>query len=205
AHVMEYVALEGALVAAVAGAQRGIDFCQSLLRVLLSQRVHLLILDKALTLTLAQFEDSEFYDKLNRARQEASIRPLSLVNRTFALAQNGIAIVSYAGLLLHLSPWAVVILVVAGLPAFIAETKFSGERFRAFQWRSPDRRMLAYLEIVLAREDHAEEVKLFDLGPRLMARYRAIFKRVFGDERRLTMRRTGWGFALGLLSDAAFY
>jgi ATP-binding cassette subfamily B protein len=205
ASVLKYVALEGGLVAAVAGAQRGIDYCQSLLRVVLSQRVHLLILDKALTLTLAQFEDSEFYDKLNRARQEASVRPLSLVNRTFALAQNGIALASYAGLLLSFSPWAVAILVIAGLPVFVAETKFSGERFRAFQWRSPDRRMLAYLEVVLAREDHAKEVQLFHLGPRLMARYRGIFKRIYDEEKRLTRRRTGWGFVLGLVSSAAFY
>jgi ATP-binding cassette, subfamily B, bacterial len=203
--VLALVALEGLIVAAVAAAQRGIDFCQSLLRVLLSQRVHLLILDKALTLTLAQFEDSELYDKLNRARQEASIRPLSLVNRTFALAQNAVSLVSYAGLLLHLSPWAVAILAVAGIPAFVAETQFSGERFRAFQWRSADRRMLAYLEIVLAREDHAKEVKLFDLGPRLMARYRDIFRSIYAEEKRLTIRRSGWGFALGLVSSAAFY
>jgi ATP-binding cassette, subfamily B, bacterial len=203
--VLVLVAALAGVAALVAGAQRGIDFCQSLLRVLLSQRVHLLILDKALTLELAQFEDSEFYDKLNRARQEASIRPLSLVNRTFALAQNAITIMSFAGLLLHFSPWAVAILVIAGLPAFVAETKFSGERFRVFQWRSPDRRMLAYLEVVLAREDHAKEVKLFDLGPRLMRRYREIFKRIYDEERRLTLRRTSWGFALGIVSDAAFY
>ena len=181
ARPLELVLVLGVLAALIAAVQRGIDFCQSLLRVLLSQRVHLLILDKALTLELAQFEDSEFYDKMNRARMEASVRPLSLVNRTFALAQNGIAIMSYAGLLLHFSGWAVAILAIAGLPAFIAETKFSGERFRAFQWRSPDRRMLAYLEIVLAREDHAKEVKLFDLGPRLMSRYREIFRRIYEE------------------------
>ncbi|RPI63872.1 MAG: ABC transporter ATP-binding protein [Lysobacterales bacterium] len=203
--VMSLVAFEGLLVAALSGVQRGINLCQSLLRVLLSQRVHFLILDKALTLTLAQFEDSELYDKLNRARQEASVRPLSLVNRTFALAQNAISLASYAGLLLAFSPWAVAILVAAGLPAFIAETRFSGERFRAFQWRSPDRRMLGYLEIVLAREDHVKEVKLFDLGARLLARYREIFRRIYADEKRLTIRRDGWGFALGLIANAAFY
>jgi ATP-binding cassette, subfamily B, bacterial len=205
AGVLWLVALEGVLVAALSGVQRGISFCQSLLRVLLSQRVNLLILDKALTLTLAQFEDSELYDKLNRARQEASVRPLSLVNRTFALAQNAVSLASYAGLLLAFSPWAVAILVVAGLPAFIAETRFSGERFRAFQWRSPDRRMLGYLEIVLAREDHAKEVKLFDLGARLLARFREIFRRIYDEEQRLTVRRDGWGFVLGLVASAAFY
>jgi ATP-binding cassette subfamily B protein len=203
--VLALVALEGVLVAGLAGAQRGIDFCQSLLRVLLSQRVHFLILDKALTLTLAEFEDSELYDKLNRARQEASVRPLSLVNRTFALAQNAVSLASFAGLLLAFSPWAVAILIAAGLPAFVAETKFSGERFRAFQWRSPERRMLAYLEIVLAREDHVKEVKLFDLGVPLLARYREIFRRIYAEEKRLTIRRDGWGFLLGLVSSAAFY
>jgi ATP-binding cassette, subfamily B, bacterial len=205
ARVLELVALEGVLVAALAGAQRGIGFCQSLLRVLLSQRVNLLILDKALTLTLAQFEDSELYDKLNRARQEASVRPLSLVNRTFALGQNAVSLASYAGLLFSFSPWAVAILVAAGLPSFIAETRFSGERFRAFQWRSQDRRMLGYLEIVIAREDHAKEVKLFDLGPRLLARFREIFRRIYAEEKRLTVRRDGWGFVLGLVASAAFY
>ena len=205
APLIALVAIEGALVGALAGAQRGIDFCQSLLRVLLSQRVHVLILDKALELELAQFEDSEFYDKLNRARQEASVRPLSLVNRTFALVQNGVSLVSYAALLVQFSLWAVVMLVIAGLPVFIAEAKFSAERFRVFQWRSPLRRMLAYLEVVLAREDHAKEVQLFNLGPALMRRYRDIFAGLYAEEKRLTIRRDTWGFALGLFGTAAFY
>jgi len=203
--VLLLVALEGALVAGVAAAQRGTDFCQSLLRLKLSERVNVMILEKALTLELAQFEDSEFYDKLNRARQEASVRPLSLVTRTFTLARNGISLVSYAVLLLQFSPWAVVILVVAGLPAFFAETKFSGEQFRVFRWRSPDRRMLMYLEIVLAREDHAKEVQLFGLGTPLLDRYKEIYRKLYAEEKRLAIRRDSWGLVLGLLSNAAFY
>ena len=199
------VGLEGLLVAVLAAAQRGIGFCQSLLRVLLSQRVHEMILEKSLTLSLAQFEDSEFYDKLNRARQEASTRPLSLVNRTFSLIQNAIMLASYAALLIQFSVLAVVILVLAGLPSFFAEAKFSGERFRVFQWRSPLRRMLLYLEIVLAREDHAKEVQLFNLGPSLMARYKGIFNELYDEEKRLTVRRDSWGLALGLLASLAFY
>jgi ATP-binding cassette subfamily B protein len=205
AHVLLLVALEGGLVAGLAGAQRGIDFAQSLLRVLLAQRVNVLIVEKALTLELAEFEDSEFYDKLNRARQEASSRPLSLVTRTFSLGRNAVSLVSYAALLLQFSPLAVLILIVGGLPVFFAETRFSGERFRVFRWRSPERRMLLYLEIVLAREDHAKEVQLFGLGPKLLGRYKDIFKLLYDEERSLTVRRDSWGFALGLLSNIAFY
>jgi ATP-binding cassette subfamily B protein len=205
ARVIELVSLEGVLVAATAAAQRGISFCQSLLRAQLGQRVNVMILEKALTLELAHFEDSEFYDKLTRARREASSRPLSLVMRTFGLTQNGISLVSYGTLLVRFSPWAVAVLLLAGLPAFIAEAKFSGDAFRLFRWRSPETRMQTYLETVLAREDHAKEVKLFGLGTRFLQRYRDIFTRLYREDRALTIRRDAWGFGLGLIATLALY
>jgi ATP-binding cassette, subfamily B, bacterial len=204
-HVAGLVVLEGSLIATIAAAQRGLSLCQSLLRAQLGQRVNVMILEKALTLDLRHFEDSEFYDKLTRARREASTRPLSLVTRTFGLVQNGISLVSYGALLSHFSPWAVVVLLLAGLPAFIAETKFSGDAFRLFRWRSPETRMQIYLETVLAREDHAKEVKLYGLGPRLLERYRDIFRRLYKEDRALTIRRDAWGFALGLIGTVALY
>jgi ATP-binding cassette subfamily B protein len=203
--VLAWVALEGALVAALAAVQRGISTCQQLLRAQLGQRVNEMILEKALTLELRHFEDSEFYDKLTRARREASSRPLSLVMRSFGLVQNAVALVSFGALLAQFSPWAVAVLLLAGLPSFIAEGKFSGDAFRLFRWRSPETRMQIYLETVIAREDHAKEVKLFGLGPMLLDRYRAIFKKVFAEDRALTIRRDTWGFFLGLVGTAAFY
>jgi len=204
-HVLELVLQEGVLVAALAAVQRALSFCQSLLRAQLGQRVNVMILEKALTLSLAQFEDSEFYDKLTRARREASSRPLALVIKAFGLLQNGISLASFAALLIAFSPWAVAVLLLAGLPAFIAETKFSGDAFRLFKWRSPETRMQLYLETVLAREDHAKEVKLYGLGARLLQRYRNIFERLYREDRALTLRRDSWGFALGLFGTAALY
>ena len=203
--VFEWVVLEGVLVAALAGAQRGLSLCQSLLRAQLGQRVNVMILEKALTLELAHFEDSEFYDKLTRARREASSRPLSLVTRTFGLLQNAISLISYGSLLFQFSPWAVAVLLLAGLPSFFAETKFSGDAFRLFRWRSPETRMQLYLETVLAREDHAKEVKLYGLGPLLLQRYRDIFTKLYRDDRDLTIRRDSWGFGLGLLGTLTLY
>jgi ATP-binding cassette subfamily B protein len=203
--VFWFVGLEALLVAAVSMAQRGLSLSQSLLRAQLGQRVNVMILEKALTLDLTQFEDSEFYDKLTRARREASSRPLSLVMRTFGLLQNAISLVSFGSLLIRFSPWAVVLLVLAGLPAFLAEAKFSGEAFRLFRWRAPESRMQIYLESVLAREDSAKEVKLFELGPRLLDRYRDIFMRLYKEDRDLTLRRDGWGFGLGLVGTATLY
>ncbi len=203
--VMLFVAAEAGVIALIAGSQRGISTCQALLRALMGQRINLMILEKALTLKLAHFEDSEFYDKLTRARREASTRPLSLVTRTFGLVQNGISLISYALLLIQFSPWTVLILIAGGIPEFLAEAKFSGDKFRLFRWRSPDTRMQMYLETVLAREDYVKEVKLFHLGPKLLQRYRAIFDKLFTEDRKLTLRRDSWGFFLGLIGTSAFY
>ncbi len=204
-HALAFVAAEALLVATIAGAQRGISLCQSLLRAQLSQRVNVMILEKALTLELAHFENSDFYDKLTRARREASSRPLSLVMRTFGLGQNAVSLVSFGTLLFSFSPWAVLLLLLAGLPSFLAEAKFSGQAFRLFLWRSPETRMQLYLETVLAREDHAKEVKLFGLGPLFLERYRNIFRKLYKEDRDLTIRRDTWGFLLGLIATATLY
>lgn len=205
ATALGYVGLEAIAVMLLAGSQRGLTICQSLLRVLLGQRVNVLILEKALTLDLAHFEDSEFYDKMNQARSEASLRPLSLVTRTFGLIQNALSLVTYGGLLLKFSIWAVVVLLVAALPAFIAETRFAGQAFRLFGWRSPVTRQQHYLETLIAREDYAMEVQLYQLGPTMLQRYQNIFDQLYGEDRDLTIRRGFWGYLLGLLSTATFY
>ncbi|MGV0102756.1 ABCB-BAC, ATP-binding cassette, subfamily B, bacterial [Nostoc sp. DSM 114160] len=200
-----YVGLEAIAVILLAGSQRGITICQSLLRALMGQRVNVLILEKALTLDLRQFEDSEFYDKLTNARREASVRPLSLVNRTFGLVQNALSLITYGILLVNFSVWAVVVLVLAAMPVFIAETKFAGEAFRLFSWRAPETRQQNYLENLLAREDFVTEVKLYQLGEMLLGRYRSLFDQLYGEDRDLTLRRGLWGYLLSLVSTGAFY
>ncbi len=202
---LQWVAVELGLVAAQSACQRGLSVCQSLLRALLGHRVNVMILERAVTLPLERFEDSEFYDRMTRARREASSRPLSLVMRTFGLGQNAVSLVAYGGLLLSLNPWVAATLVVAAIPAFVAETGFSKDAFRLFRWRAPEARKQMYLETVLAREDYAKEVKLFGLGPLLLARYNDIFAEVFAEDRALTIRRGAWGLGLGLLSTIAFY
>lgn len=204
-HPLLYVGLEAIAVILLAGSQRGITICQSLLRALMGQRVNVLILEKALTLDLRQFEDSEFYDKLTNARREASVRPLSLVNRTFGLVQNALSLFTYGILLINFSAWAVLVLILAAMPVFIAETKFAGEGFRLFSWRAPETRQQNYLENLLAREDFVTEVKLYQLGEMLLGRYRNLFDQLYGEDRDLTLRRGLWGYLLSLVSTGAFY
>ncbi len=202
---LRYVGAEALAIMLSAACQRGLVVCQSLLRVLLGQRVNVLILEKALTLNLAHFEDAEFYDKISQARSEASSRPLALINRTLGLGQTALTLITFSGLLLQLSVWAVLILIVAAIPSFIAETRFAGHAFRLFRWRSPETRQQHYLETLLAREDYAKEVQLYQLGGILLQRYRDIFAKLYQEDRHLTIQRGLWSYLLGLLSTGTFY
>lgn len=202
---LELIGVECVLVVVLALAQRGLTLFQSLLRAQLGQRVNVMILEKALSLSMLHFEDSEFYDKLTRARRDASTRPLSLVMRTLGLIQSVVSLLSFATLLVKFSPWAVVLLLFCALPAFFAEAKFSGDAFFLFRWRSPEGRQQLYLEQVMSRDDHVKEVKLFGLGPLLLQRHRSIYEKLYEADRALSIRRNTWGFFLGLIATAALY
>jgi ATP-binding cassette subfamily B protein len=202
---VRYVLVELGLIILQAGIQRGLGLTRQLIGARLGIDINVQILEKALTLGLPQFEDSETYDQLTRARREASVRPLSVVNETFQLAQNALTLAGYITLLLSFSGWAVLALAVAGIPATIAEMRFSQAAFRLRNWRSPESRRLTYLEYVLANDSHAKEVKLFGLGPLFLGRYRGLGETMFREDRALAIKRAGWAYGLSLLAVGAFY
>ncbi|MCI0673605.1 MAG: ABC transporter ATP-binding protein, partial [Myxococcaceae bacterium] len=143
--VLHLVGLELVLSVAVAAVTRLNGYVRELLRAQLGNDINGRILEKALQLELRHFEDADTYDKMQNARREASSRPLSLVLQVFAIAQNVITLASFAVLLIRLSPWSVLILVLASIPAFVAEARMAGDSFRLYSWRAPEGRKLNYL------------------------------------------------------------
>jgi ATP-binding cassette subfamily B protein len=202
---LRWVLAELALVVALSLVQRGLALVRNVLGARLGLDINVDILQKALGLGLPAFEDPEFYDKLTRARREASSRPISLITGAFGLVQSIITLVGYGALLVRFSGWAVVALCVATVPATIAEMRFSKLAFKTRNWRSPESRRLMYLEYVLANDEHAKEVKLFGLGPTLLDRYRQLGEQFYEQDRKLFVQRTKWTQLLSLVGTGTFY
>jgi ATP-binding cassette subfamily B protein len=202
---LDWVALELLLVALSAATQRGQGLVRSLLGARLGTDVNVQILDKALRLDLSFFEDAEFYDKLTRARREASSRPVALLSESFALVQNVITLLGYAVMLAHFSAWIVLGLLLATLPATLSEMRYSKIAFRIRNWRSPESRKLLYLEYVLANDEHVKEVKLFGIGPHLLDRYRTLAESFFEEDKKLAIRRALLTHLFSLIGTLAFY
>ena len=202
---LRFVVIELGLVSAQSLVQRVQQWVQGRLGGRLVIDIHVAILEKALALDLKHFENHDFYDKLVRARNEASYRPVSFVTGSLHLVQSTLTLLGYIGLLVRFSPWAVLGLLVAAVPATLVEMYFSRVAFKLRNWRSPDRRRLNYVEYVLANDGHVKEVKLLDLGPRLLQRYRSLSGTFFDEEQRISWRRAVWGWTLSLLGSLGFY
>lgn len=203
--VLWLVAAEAGLMGLHLALARLLGMLRELMRAGVGNVINERILEKAVELELRHFEDAEVYDKMQNARREASARPLSLAMQAFAIGQNAVTLAALSGLLLRLSPASVLVIVAASIPAFVAEARLSAESFRVNTWRAPEGRKLNYLEWILTRDSHVKEVKLFGLGPLVLGRYRALFRKFFEEDRRIAVRRMRAGVAFGLVSLAAFY
>ncbi len=202
---LRWVGVELGLVVLQATVTRGLGVVRSILGSRLGTDVNVAILERATRLELRHFEDSEFYDSLTRARREASSRPVSLVTESFALVQSVLTLAGYAVLLFSFSGWVVLVLMVATIPATLAEMRFSKVAFRLRNWRSPDSRRLIYLEYVLANDEHAKEVKLFGLGPLFLGRYKELAEKFHREDSALAAKRAVVTHGLSLLATLAFY
>jgi ATP-binding cassette subfamily B protein len=202
---LRWVLVELGLILVQALLQRSLGLIRQILGARLALDINVMILEKAQTLELRQFEDPEFYDRLTRARREASSRPVSVVTETFQLFQNVLTLFGYVAVLVGYSPLAVVGLLLAAIPATVSEMRFSNQAFRLRNWRSPETRRLMYLEYVLANDGHAKEVKLFGLGPLFLSRYRLLGEAFYREDSALSVKRGLWGFVLSIIGTAAFY
>jgi ATP-binding cassette, subfamily B, bacterial len=203
--VFIYLLLELGLFLLSAAFNHGRRLIQQLIQLQLANRIRGEIIAKALTLDLAYFEDSDFYDRLQNARREGGYKPVELINDTFLIVQNSITLISFALLMLRFSPWLVVVLLATSIPSFIAETRYSERGFRLLTRRAPETRQVNYLSRLLTEDTAAKEIKLFNLGGTLLNRYTTLFDKFFEEDKTLALRRATAGFSLGLIATLGFY
>lgn len=181
------------------------SWAQVVLRSKLGLHVNYLVLEKAARVSYGRFEDPEFMNSMAQARREASSRPLDLANQALALLRHGITLAGYAGLVLSLGVWAVVVIVATALPPFVAEARHGRKTFAMQRARTMRNRRLFYLEAVLTTEQTVKEVKLFGLARWLRERYREIHLGFHDEETALAGEHGRWAFGLGLLASLALY
>jgi ATP-binding cassette subfamily B protein len=198
------VAIELAIVIAGELLARASSLIESLLGDLFSNRISVRLMEHAATLDLAQFEDPEFYDHLERARRQ-TVGRIGLIAQLLGLAQDTLTLVTLSAALLAFSPWLMLLLVVTILPSFLGETRFAAMEYSLlFRW-TPERRQLDYLRYVGASDDTAKEVQLFGLAGWLTERYRVLSERWYRENRKLATRKAIVSSLLSFIGTAGYY
>ncbi|WP_315838336.1 ABC transporter ATP-binding protein [Bradyrhizobium prioriisuperbiae] len=180
----------------------------SLVDSLLSERVSnassVRLMQHAATLDLEDFEDSEFQDRLERARRQTSGR-MTLLGQLFSQAQDIVTVVSFAAGLVAYAPWLIVLLLIAVVPAFLGEAHFNARSYSLDFVRTPERRELDYIRQTAASVDTAKEVKIFGLNGFLIERYVRLAGDFYAANRALALRRAGWGGLFTAIGTIGYY
>jgi ATP-binding cassette subfamily B protein len=162
------------------------------------------IMRHAATLDLDQFEDSEFYDKLERARQQTIGRTI-LLSQVLTQVQDLITMCFLAAGLMAFNPWLILLLLIAIVPAFLGESYFNDRTYALTRGQTPERRELDYLRYIGASDETAKEVKLFNLSHFIIDRFKTLSNKFYNENKKLSTRRASWGTLFALIGSAGYY
>jgi ATP-binding cassette subfamily B protein len=203
-HLWELIALEFGLAIASDALSRAILLMDSLLGDLFANFTSIRIMRHAASLDLDQFEDSTFYDKLERARQQTTGRTV-LLSQMLSQVQDLVTMAFLTAGLMAFNPWLILLLLIAVIPAFLGESYFNDKTYALTRQQTTERRELDYIRYLGASDDTAKEVKLFNLSDFLIGRFRTLSEKFYRDNKSLTVRRSSWGAVFAFVGSIGYY
>jgi ATP-binding cassette, subfamily B, bacterial len=183
---------------------RIIDYSDTVLADRYTRYISVRVMEHASHLDLVRYEDPNFYDKLERARVQATDR-LATIRMMGQLLQQVVTTATYIVGIVIYAPWLFVILVVSIVPAFAGESHFAFLNYALKFRQTPERRQLDYLRLLGASKDSAKELKLFGLGSFLSNEYGRISDKLMEEDIGLATRRAWLTSLLSVFTTAGYY
>jgi ATP-binding cassette subfamily B protein len=198
------VAAEFALALTINILSRGIDFSNQLLADRYTYHVSVQVMEKAATLDLTTYENPVFYDRLERARVQATDR-LAMIQQMGLLLQQLLQTIVWSAILVYRSPWLILLLIAGVVPSFLGETHFAFLGYAKNFRQTPIKRQLDYLRQVGGSKEAAKELKLFNLSSYLTDRFKRLSRTIYDEDVALSRRKLLWGGLLTLVTVCGYY
>jgi ATP-binding cassette subfamily B protein len=198
------VAAEMTLAVAMSLLSRAVDYFDALLADRYTHHVSVEVMRKAAALDVTVYEDPVFYDRLERARVQATDR-LAMIQQMGRLIQQTVTTVAFSAVLIRYSPILLLLLIAGTIPAFLGESHFAFLAYAKNFRQTPMRRQMDYLRQVGGSKEAAKELKLFNLSSFLTSRFTALSSAIYRENVRLSRQRFFWGGLLSLLSQIGYY
>ncbi len=203
-HFWWLVAAEMALAVITGILSRSVDYFDNLLADRYTHHVSVEVMRKAAALDVTVYEDPVFYDRLERARVQATDR-LAMIQQMGRLIQQTVAAIAFSAVLLKYSPFLLLLLIIGIIPAFLGESHFAFLTYAKNFRQTPLRRQMDYLRQVGGSKEAAKELKLFNLSEYLTNRFSALSQTIYEQNVALNRRRLFWGGVLAIVGQLGYY
>jgi ATP-binding cassette subfamily B protein len=198
------VAIEVGLNVLMGLLTRAIDYSDALLANRYTQHVSIRVMEQAARLDLTTYEDPVFYDRLERARVQATDR-LGMIQQMGRLIQQVITTLVFSAALAWASPWLVLLLALGVLPSFVGETHYAFLGYAKNFRQTPAKRQMDYLRQVAGSREGAKEVKLFGLNRFFTARFKSLADQIYREDVSLSRSKLIVGGLLGVIGTLGYY
>jgi ATP-binding cassette subfamily B protein len=179
------------------------NIAQQMVQELVSNRIQIMILEKADTLDLSFFENPEFYDKMRQATDQSTYQPVSIISQTFDLCRTMVTLLSMIAVLFHLAWWLALIALITPIPAFFSSTRYGWRGYQRIRRQSPERRQMSYFVNVMTVDTYNKEIKLFNLGGYFIKQFKFLANKIYEENKNLLVVRYLTNFGWGSLSSVA--
>ena len=203
-HFWWLVGMEMALAVLTGVLSRAVDYFDNLLADRYTHHVSVEVMRKAASLDVTVYEDPIFYDRLERARVQATDR-LAMIQQMGRLIQQTVTAIAFSAVLVRYSPFLLLLLVAGILPAFLGESHFAFLTYAKNFRQTPARRQMDYLRQVGGSKEAAKELKLFNLSGYLTDRFTELSQKIFEENVALNKRRLFWGGLLAITGQLGYY
>src|ERR1022692_1743977 len=183
---------------------RAVDYFDNLLADRYTHHVSVEVMRKAASLDLTVYEDPVFYDRLERARVQATDR-LAMIQQMGRLLQQSVTAIAFSAVLIRYSPFLLLLLVAGIIPAFLGESHFAFLTYAKNFRQTPARRQMDYLRQVGGSKEAAKELKLFNLSGYLTDRFTVLSQNIYEENVSLNRRRLFWGGLLAIVGQLGYY
>ncbi len=200
----KYVLLEFILVVISDLVSRAISLTDGILGDQYNINTSIKIIEKTNEVDISLLENSEFYDKLERARTQTMGR-VDLMSNVLGQAQTTISIITLVAGLIYFEPYLIILLVLSIIPSFINEVRFSQQQYSLARSWTAERRELDYLRFIGANDKTAKEIKLFGLTNFVVNRFKNLATKYFNLNKTLVIKRSSYGFLFNLLGSISYY
>ena len=170
---------------------------------MVANHVKTIIMQKSKVLDLQSFDKPEFYERLENAQREATMRPVQIINATFSSVSTVISVCSFVGILFTVSPWAPLLIIALSLPAGFVAYIYRKKAFNYIRMRSKDRRQLNYYSGLMTNKDLVKEIRIFGLSDVFVKRYQKTFVKYFKGLKKIYLKEGFWNMLVSLLSAVA--